>query len=313
MNIKKTFLIFALLLMAATPISSQAMEETTTALTTIECLPAEVWNQIAQELPGNNAFLNRLARHFNLDYSCYTNIVNALLLEIEDTPLVDEIPHFIDKYLKTTHSSEIDTKIKNAFTSIVYSHKFSQHSAHIQDIRNLCRELLDSFDANSRRFPDIRPSINSAALAIDNRTRKREVLKIEQNKIKTHIMDMRYLQKLIHHYYSQAPVREKAMVTLGHYLPSHKILMDIGVIGMMICFLDSSAASQYVRNHFFNQFLGLLFVIGGLIAGHHREHLWLKFRSHQANLHEIRWCAFHILRRFQKLKQKLEKVIIASS
>ena len=220
MNIPKNFLFFALLLMAATTISSQATKETPAAITSLDCLPIEVWNQIARELPGSNGFLNRLARHFMLDDSCYKKIIKALLDSIEDMPLVSEIPLFIDRYFKTTHSSAIDAKIENVFMFIVQSHDLSKYHANADSIQSLFSILCQ----HPERYPDLYtdhiPSSDYMELSFFKVWISKPISALSAIKtdVKNSIMYFRYLHKLINQYSFQANFFEESILAKQYYL-----------------------------------------------------------------------------------------------
>ena len=280
MNIQKKLLSCAWIFIGMIALPLQAMErtatasETTAAITTLDLFPPETWNAIANRLPGDNPFLNRLARHVNLDDSCYQKIVAALLYEIEDIPLLDEIPHFIDRYLKTTHLPAIDAKIANAFRSIKYNHKLGQYRPHARSIYALTSHLR--YDRGFTLTPvalsvwqlELEPLIGeSTAHFLNNRRLTQEQLQAKINKIKTSIMHIRYLQKLVHHWDTQATLSEKAVENLSHYFSYYVTIIGTGVIGLSIILYVSysSRVSQYLDYNLL-LIVSILCISGGVLA-----------------------------------------------
>ena len=202
---KRILLTLALFFLGAAT-SAHAMEETATALgttenrgkpvTTLELLPRDMWKIIAQKLPGSDPFLNRLGRHIPLDDSCYEKIIEALLHEIERFPRLAEIPHLIDRYLKTTHSYEVNAKILKAFVAFIRNHRLSGYSCSKSDIWALRTYILDSLDSSLlNNSGEIDASLDSIS------QKSVQDLHEIRDKVKAAIMYVGQLDKLYQMYY----------------------------------------------------------------------------------------------------------------
>ncbi len=229
MIIKRICLILALFVIgAATTI--HAMEETATALVptentdepvvaTVELFPVEVWNKIAQELPGRDPFLNRLGRHIILDDSCYERIVAALLYEIEHFPTLEEIPHLINSYLKTTHSDKIDAKIQNAFVAFIRNHPLREYGANVEDISDLYYYVRVNPDNHLFSLAAINASSDS--IADKNIHDLHEI----RDKLKASIMYVRQIQRLIQAYSEKLLRNNFLLIGTKIYFPQLPPLM----------------------------------------------------------------------------------------
>ncbi len=91
----------------------------------IEKLPKDIWNSIAFELPGNNDFLNRLARHKELSLEVYKKIARALI-QAAGFPFMHEIDALLECHFKIVHSPIIKHKMKQALLRVVQDSPLSK-------------------------------------------------------------------------------------------------------------------------------------------------------------------------------------------
>ncbi len=87
-------------------------------------LSPEIWSHVAQYLPANNNFLNRLCRLIVLPKKEYERICKALI-ETEFYPLPDEKQYVMDKYFKTC-AHTIKMHIQKALQDVIQRHPITK-------------------------------------------------------------------------------------------------------------------------------------------------------------------------------------------
>ncbi len=85
----------------------------------LEMLPKDLWEVIADKLPGDNTFLNELARRLMLSDTTYRKIVDAYINKTNICPLSDDVDTLLWLHFRWTKSPEIRDKFKKAFLASI--------------------------------------------------------------------------------------------------------------------------------------------------------------------------------------------------
>lgn len=110
-----------------------------------EALPLELKDQILDQLPGHDQFLNEMVRMLNLRYPLYEKIIDAFLAyyldKFQDLPAPDEIPQLMNKHFKTVKFETCTAQFLKAFDVLRKQNSLSSYQPlkeHIFQLRNYC-------------------------------------------------------------------------------------------------------------------------------------------------------------------------------
>ncbi len=127
----------------------------------LELLPKDIWDVIADKLPGDNAFLIELARRLVLSDAIYRKIVDAFSKKAHMFPLPDEVEAVLWSHFCWTRTPESSAKFKKAFLASMKECDLSRYTKK-QDIPSL-------LDTQRPIFPDavVAPNGDEMETALD--------------------------------------------------------------------------------------------------------------------------------------------------
>lgn len=149
-----------------------------------EDLPLELKDEILSFLPGDDQFLNEMARTLNLSYPVYQEIVDAFLAyyldKFQDFPTSDEVPRLINKHFKIVKSetSIATTQFLKAFeilrsqNALSFFKPFKEHIFRLWD--NLCDE----------RVPEFAQLLRESGASLENKRELRRLIVMHRYAIK---------------------------------------------------------------------------------------------------------------------------------